>query len=139
VFANLSEDDEIYPLATNEIAEAQRADATYKHLFKRNAVIDQGLEIKLIENTLCVCKDGRLVIIPKPFQRRAVMWYHHYLQHPGHARLEEMMNAAIYWKGMRNTIRSITKSCKTCQINKRRSNKYGHLPAKLVISTPWEC
>jgi hypothetical protein len=70
VFANRSEEEEIYPLTTVEIAQAQRADATYKHLFKRNAVIDQGLEIKLIENTLCVCKDGWLVI-PKPLQRRA--------------------------------------------------------------------
>jgi hypothetical protein len=66
------------------------------------------------------------------------MWYHHYLQHPGHTRLEETMKAAIYWKGMRTTIRSITKSCKTCQINKKRSLKYGHLPSKIVISTPWE-
>jgi hypothetical protein len=49
-----------------------------------------------------------------------VMWYHHYLQHPGHTRLEETINAAMYWKGMRTTIRSITKSCKTCQTNKKR-------------------
>jgi hypothetical protein len=56
-------------------------DATYKHLFKRNAVIDQGLEIKLIENTLCDCKDSRLVI-PKPLQRQAVLWHHHHLQYP---------------------------------------------------------
>ena len=138
MFANRSEDDEIYPLTTKEIAEAQWADATYKHLFKRNAVLDHGLEIKLIENTLCVCKDGRLVI-PKPLQKRAVLWYHHYLQHPGHTRLEKTLNAVKYWKGMRTTIRSITKSCKTCQTNKRRNYEYGHLPAKLVISTPWEC
>jgi hypothetical protein len=26
----------------------------------------------------------------------------------------------------------------TCQINKKRSLKYGHLPSKIVISTPWE-
>ncbi len=138
VFANRSEDDEIYPLTTVEIAAAQRAEATYKHLFKRNAVIDQGLEIKLIENTLCVCKDGQLVI-PKPLQRRAVMWYHHYLQHPGHTRLEKTMNAAMYWKDMRTTIRSITKSCKTCQVIKRRRHRYGHLLAKIIISNPWEC
>ncbi len=94
------------------VAEAQKADAEFKHCFKRNAVIDKGLEIKLVENTKCVCKEGRLVI-PKPLQRRAVMWYHHYLQHPGHTRLEETINAAMYWKGMRTTIRSITKSCKT--------------------------
>ncbi len=39
---------------------------------------------------------------------------------------------------MGNTIRSITKSCKTCQVNKKRTLKYGHLPSKIVISTPWE-
>ncbi len=94
VFANCSDEDEIHPLTTEEIAEAQRADASLKHLFKRNAVIDQGLEIKLIENMTCVCKDGRLVI-PKPLQMCAVKWYHHYLQHPGHTHLKETMNAVL--------------------------------------------
>ncbi len=41
VFANCSKEVKIYPL-TEEIAEAQRADASLKHLFKHNAVIDQG-------------------------------------------------------------------------------------------------
>jgi hypothetical protein len=83
VFANRSEEDEIYPLTTVNIAEAQWADASLKHLFKRDAVIDQGLEIKLIENTTCVCKDGWLIILT-PLQVRAVIWYHHYLHHPEH-------------------------------------------------------
>ncbi len=86
----------------------------------------------------CVCKDGQLVI-PKPLQVRAVKWYHHYLQHPGHTHLKETMNAAMYWKGMRTTIRSLTKSYRSCQINKRQSHKYGHLPPKTVITNPWEC
>ena len=55
VFANCSEEDKIYPLTTAEIA-AQRADASLKHLFKCNAVIDQGLEIKLIENATVSAK-----------------------------------------------------------------------------------
>ncbi len=138
VFANCSDQNDIYPLTTVEIAAAQRADASLKHLVKRNAVIDQGLEIKLIENTSCVCKDGRLVI-PKPLQVHAVKWYHHYLQHPGHTRLEKTMNTAMSWKGMRTTIRSLRKSCKLCQVNKRRSQKYGHLPPKTVYTIPWEC
>jgi hypothetical protein len=71
VFANCSKEDKIYPLATEEIVEAQRADASLKHLVKCNAVIDQGLEIKLIEDTSCVCKDSWLVI-PKPLQVCAV-------------------------------------------------------------------
>jgi hypothetical protein len=138
VFANRSDKDEIYPLKTVEIAEAQPADTSLKYLFKHNAVIDQGLEIKLIENTTCVCKDGWLVI-PKPLQVCAVKWYHHYPQHPGHTRLKETMNAAMYWKGMHTTIRSITKSCRSFQINKRWSQKYGHLPPKTFYTIPREC
>ncbi len=71
VFVKRSDEDKIYPLTTVEIAEAQQGDASLKHIFKRNAVINQGLDIKLIENTTCVCKDGWLVI-PKPLQVHAV-------------------------------------------------------------------
>ncbi len=65
-------------------------------------------------------------------------WYHHYLKQPLHTHLEETINAVIYWKGKRSTIWSITKSCKTCQVNKRRTRKYGLLLSKIIISTPWE-
>jgi hypothetical protein len=122
VFANRSKEDKIFPLTVKEIVEAQKADTTLKHFFMRNAVLDKGLELQLVENESCICDKGRLVI-PKPLQQRATIWYHHYLQHPGHTRLKETMKAAIYWKGMRTTIRSITKSCKTCQINKKQSLK----------------
>ncbi len=138
MFANHSKEDKIYPLTTVEVAETQQANATLKHLFKRNAVIDQSLEIKTIVNTTCVCKDGWLVI-PKLLQVCAVKWYHHYLQHPGSKCLQEMMNATMYWKGMHITIRSITRTCRTCQTNKRWKLKFGHLPPKTVISNPCEC
>jgi hypothetical protein len=39
---------------------------------------------------------------------------------------------------MRNTIRRYVKSCISCQVNKRQSLKYGHVPPKLVITTPWK-
>jgi hypothetical protein len=77
------------------------------------------------------------MIIPKPLQRHAVLWYHHYLQHPGDTRLEETMKATMLWKGMHTTIRSLTKSCRTCQVNKKRKLKYGHLPPKTIINVPW--
>jgi hypothetical protein len=71
VLANCSKEDKIHPLTTAKVVEAQQADATLKHHFKHNAVIDQGLEIRLIDNTTFVCKDGWLVI-PQPFQVCAV-------------------------------------------------------------------
>jgi hypothetical protein len=79
VFANRSEEDEIYPLTVKEIVEAQKANTKLKNFFKSNAVLDKGLELQLIENKSCICHKGRPVI-PKPLQSCVVMWYHHYLQ-----------------------------------------------------------
>jgi hypothetical protein len=45
VFANHSEEDEIYPLTVKEIIEAQKADNKLKHFFERNATLDKGLEL----------------------------------------------------------------------------------------------
>jgi hypothetical protein len=99
VFANRSKEEEIYPLTAQEAADAQRVDATIKHCFKSNHVFDKDFDIRLVDETSVVCKNGRMVI-PKPLQRRAVLWFHHYLQHPGHTCLEETMQATMYWKGM---------------------------------------
>jgi hypothetical protein len=136
VFANCSKEEEIFPLTTPAIAEAQKANSKLKHCFKRNAILDKGLDVRLVDNTYVVCKDGKM-IIPKPLQRHIVSWYHHYLQHPRHTQIEETMKATTYWKGMRSTIRSITKSCRSCQVNKKRKLKNGHLPSKIVITIPW--
>jgi hypothetical protein len=83
VFANCSKEEEIFPLITPEIAETQKADVKLKHCFGRNTVLDKGLEVRLVDNMYVVCKDGKM-INPKPFQRRAVVSYHHFLQHPRH-------------------------------------------------------
>ena len=130
VFANRKDDDEIYPLTVDEIATAQKKD---KSIQKDKL----SYERKLVENIYVLCKDGRLVI-PNKLQYRAVAWYHHYLQHPGHTRLEETLKQAMYWKDMRSSIRQFVKQCKSCQVNKRSKHSYGKLPPKLVIKIPWE-
>jgi hypothetical protein len=132
VFANRSDEEEIYPLTVKEIAAEQQHDKAIKQL-----KTSEKYKVLLIEDTLVLCKDGKLVI-PKSRQHRAVSWYHHYLQHPGHSRLEETMRSAMYWTGMRSTVRSYVKKCHSCQTNKRRKLKYGKLPTKLAVTTPWE-
>jgi hypothetical protein len=91
--------------------------------------------LHLIEDTKVLCKNGQ-IIIPTSLMHRAVSWYHHYLQHPGHSCLEETMRSVMYWKGMRTTNQRYVKTCHSFQVNKRHSQKYGHLPPKLVITTP---
>jgi hypothetical protein len=85
------------------------------------------MHFQLIENTKVLSKEDKL-IIPASLQHRAVSWYHHYLQHPGHSRLEETMRSVMIWKGMQRTIQSYVKSCRSCQVNMRHSQKYGHVP-----------
>jgi hypothetical protein len=138
VFAHPEERVEIYPLTITEIAEAQRKDRELKVNFKKNAKMPQkDIGFHLIEDIKVLCKNGKLMI-PASLRHKAVSWYHHYLQHPGHSRLKETMRSIMYWKGMRTTVRKYVKSCRSCQVNKKHSQKYRHLPPKLVITTPWK-
>jgi hypothetical protein len=59
VFANHSEDNEIYPLTVTEIVDAQKADNKLKEFFKPNATLDKGLDLRIIEDqNASVTKEG---------------------------------------------------------------------------------
>jgi hypothetical protein len=138
LFAHHKEEEEVYALTLTEIADTQHKDRELKAYSKKNPTMPQkDIGIHLIEDTKVLCKNGK-VMIPTSLWHRAVSWYHHYLQHPGHSRLKEMMRSMMYWKSMRTTIRKYVKSCRSCQVSKRYSQKYGHLPPKLVTTTPWK-
>jgi hypothetical protein len=62
VFANRSKEEEIFPFTTPEIAEVQKADIKLKHCFRHNAVLDKGLEVRLVDNTYLVCNDSKMII-----------------------------------------------------------------------------
>jgi hypothetical protein len=116
VFANTQEEESIYPLTIGEIAEAQSEDADLTRLVKADKHKKQ-----LVEDIEIYCKDGKLVI-PKHLHRRAVEWYHHYLQHPGSIRLEETLRGSMYWKGMRRTVRAYVKTVKSAKSTKEDKN-----------------
>ena len=139
-FANSGEEEEIYPLTVTEIADAQRADKFLRKIFDRGGEKkrDQHYQVSIIEDTRIITDERLRMVVPEPLQKRAVQWYHHYLQHPGHTRLEETLRATMTFPGMRTLVRRHTKYCQSCQLNKRRSLKYGKLPEKRVISSPWE-
>ncbi len=100
MFASHGEEDKIYPLTIVEIAKAQKKDQYLKIYYKQNAKTpEKAMRFQLIENTKVLCKDDK-VIIPASLQHRVVCWYHHYLQRPGHSRIEETMRSMKYWKGM---------------------------------------
>ncbi len=127
--------EEVYPITLTEIANAQRKDQELKAYLKKNAIMPQKDIVLHLEEIKVLCKNGKVAILTSLWHR-AVSRYHHYLQHPWHSRLKETMRSVMYWKGMNTTIRRYVKSCRSCQVNKRHFQKYGHLPPKLVITTP---
>jgi hypothetical protein len=137
VFANCSKKEEIFPLTTPEIAEAQKADSKLKHCFKRNAVLDKGLDVRLADNTYVVCKDGRM-INPKPLQRGAVLWCHpttcstHDTPNlKRQLKLQCTGRACAPQSGQQQSHADHAKSIR------KQKLKYGHLPSKIVITIPW--
>ncbi len=98
MFAHHKEEDKIYPLTLTEIADAQRKDQELKIYYKKDPKMPQkDICIHLIEDTKVLCKNGKL-ITPTSLRHRAVSWYHHYLQHPGHLYLEETIRSMMYSK-----------------------------------------
>jgi hypothetical protein len=81
VFANRSEETDIFPLTVKEIAASQQKDVTLEKLAQKFIY-----KVELVENVEVLCKDVKLGI-PKDLQSHAVAWYHHYLQHPGSTHL----------------------------------------------------
>ena len=64
-------------------------------------------------------------------------WYHHYLCHPGEARMHKTLASALYWEKMEDEIRQFVIQCPTCQGFKKKK-KYGKLPPKNVEIIPWD-
>ena len=79
------------------------------------------MSFQLIEDTKVLCKEDKLVI-PASLQHRAVSWYHHYLQHPEHSRLEEtkrLHDVLEKYATYHPIIYQILQI--SCQVNKRHS------------------
>jgi len=77
------------PSHNNRDSKSTKERSNIKIYYKQNAKTpEKGMHFQLIENTKVLCKEHKLVI-PASLQHRAVSWYHQYLQHPGHSRLEE--------------------------------------------------
>jgi hypothetical protein len=129
VFANRSKEDEIFPLTVKKIKLAQKADPILTYFFKSNAVLSKGLELQLVENESCICHEGKLVI-PKHCNGARRCGITTSFSTPSIPVSKRQRKLRYTGNECVSPSKSKTKSCKTCQINKKRSLKYGHLPSK---------
>jgi hypothetical protein len=132
------EKEETYPLSYFEIGKAQSADRALLKLATINPkqyVLKQFQSAGKLFDLICY-KDK--IVIAAAQQQRIVDWYHNYLGHPGINRTEETIEQHLWWPKMRDHITSVVRSCDSCQRNKRRHKKYGHLPPKEAETLPWD-
>src|SRR5687767_15543058 len=84
-----------------------------------------------------ICYNGRIAV-PTLLQKHVIDWYHTVLCHPGINRTEESIAQHLWWPKMREQITGFVGACLTCQKNKRKHKKYGHLPPKEVEALIWD-
>ena len=132
------EREEIYPLSYLEMGQAQSKD---KELLK---LVSEKPNIYLFKTFYSAGKTFELIVkndkivIAKEQQQRVVDWYHNFLGHPGINRTEETIAQHLWWPKMRDHITSVVATCSSCQLNKKRNKKFGHLPEKVAEAQPWD-
>ena len=126
-----------FPLTYKEIAQGQNNDPDLLQKVRN----DSSYSIKIYrgggKNRELIVRDDRIVL-PSSLQKRCVRWYHEMLCHPGETRTEQTIRQHFFWKNLRKDVEDICKKCEICQLTKRKTIKYGHLPPKEAESEPWE-
>ena len=84
----------------------------------------------MIENNELIMVQGK-IYVPIKLRQRVVNWYHFHLCNPGATRLSNTISQTMFWPGMVNHVKQLTKHCDICQRYKKPILKYGELPAKI--------
>ena len=79
-----------------------------------------------------------MLLTPTILRKYVVNWYHTYLLHPSKLCTEATISQHYYWNQLREDICTYIKFCTICQKNKKKTLKYGKLPAKEVEAIPRE-
>ena len=145
-----NDDEQLEALATHELPQ-DTFPLTYKLISEQQNLDEpllQKIRDKTPQYTINIYRGGGKtrelitfngkIVIPKSLQRRCVEWYHVNLCHPGATRTEQTIRQHFYWPNLRKDVETVCRTCPTCQLTKRKTIKYGHLPAKEAEFEPWE-
>ena len=87
-------------------------------------------------NVIFLANSERM-IIPEGLQERIIRFYHENLKHPGVTRTMQTIQQFMVWPKMQASIENYVNQCSICQRFKRSTKKYGKLPTKIPVTTPW--
>jgi RNase H-like domain found in reverse transcriptase/Integrase zinc binding domain len=126
-----------FPLSYQLISKLQQEDKSLIATAKANEAYKMRIFHTGRKKINLIVNNGKIVI-PSPLQAHLVDWYHTMLCHPGETRTEHTIRQHFYWKNLRGTVFDVCSKCDRCQCCKKKSIKYGHLPAKVAEVQPWD-
>ena len=127
-----------FPMETTILDSEQNREfeksAKFKIYFAKNRKKFGKMEVDSIELTTF---NGN-IYVPNRIRESILNWYHHFLCHPGSSRIAATIGNVMAWPGLQADAINFTRTCKTCQKQKKTKVKYGHLPPKIAEGIPWQ-
>ena len=92
---------------------------------RRELLLEGTLTLVQKDNVELVVDKKQRVWLPKSLQRTLVKCWHEYLGHPGEQK--SLTTFTKFWLGntIYTTIKESVRSCYACQVNKRKTHRYG--------------
>ena len=117
-------DGNIFPVHFKEIQVKQAKDRDLRQKIK----INPSHFLKTVEEQVKIVTCKNRIHVQNNPRTRIMKWHHHYLCHPGEARMHKTLASTLYWEMMGDEIRQFVKQCPTCQnfkqTRKKKYNKY---------------
>jgi transposase InsO family protein len=127
-----------FPLNFQAIAEAQNADPDVLAL-----IGTPGYDRQVFHGTEMISyrrdEDANWrIVLPEALVEPALLWYHHIQGHSGADRLAKSLRTFFWIKNLKQRAEQLVSNCDDCDRNKEMGAGYGHLPARVDTSNPWE-
>ena len=98
--------------------------------------------LQLFGSIELVCKSNRndfQIVLSDEMMPKLVQWYHAATIHAeGMDRLEASIRRHFYHPQLRVEIRTVVRSCDTCQKMKRGGRQFGELAPRKALAVPWQ-
>jgi hypothetical protein len=128
-------DEAICALSPKVIARYQKMD---KYIMKHFQKKSTGFSTVELEDEKLIAHNGK-VLVPEVLQDRLLDQYHKLLNHPGMTRMEATIRHVFEFRGLREKVEQLCRTCHICQLTKKQKKKYGHLPPKEAEEAiPWK-
>jgi transposase InsO family protein len=135
LFASIQYDPDDFPVSFSIISKYQEQDTALQSSLMETP---SKYEVRNMHNSsVLFLANSERMIIPEGLQGRIIQFYHDNLKHPGVTRTLQTIQQFMVWPNMQASIEKYVNQCDICQRFKRTTKKYGKLPTKLPVTTPW--